>query len=63
MSDPAAEHQVRIALRDDQKAEKFSEHIAELTAQIFAEPFVIAGDLIRAVKFSPYFMLPLSPSG
>jgi hypothetical protein len=34
MPNSAIDHQFHIALRDDRKAEKFAEHIAELAAQI-----------------------------
>jgi hypothetical protein len=39
MSNPAVDHQIQIALRDDQKAEKFAEHIVELAAQIVNATF------------------------
>jgi hypothetical protein len=45
MSNPAVDHQVQIALHDDQKAEKFAEHIAELAAQIVNATFKFAQDV------------------
>jgi hypothetical protein len=45
MSNPALDHQVRLALRDDQKAEKFAEHLAELAAQIVNATFKFAEDV------------------
>jgi hypothetical protein len=45
MSNPAVDHQVQIALRDDQKAEKFAEHIAELAAQIVNATLKFAQDV------------------
>ena len=44
MPNPALDHQIQIALRDDQKAEKFAQHIAELTAQIVNTTFKFAED-------------------
>jgi hypothetical protein len=45
MPNPAMDHQFHIALRDDQKAEKFAEHIAELAAQIVNATFKFAQDV------------------
>jgi hypothetical protein len=45
MSNPHLDRQVKIALREDQKAEKFAEHIAELAAQIVNATFKFAEDV------------------
>jgi hypothetical protein len=50
MSNPAVDDQVRIALRDDQKAEKFAEHIAELAAQIANATFKFSLDVKSAYE-------------
>src|SRR5215469_904754 len=50
MPNPAVDHQVRIALRDDQKAEKFAERIAELAAQIVNTTFEFAEDVKRTYE-------------
>ncbi len=50
MSNSAVDHQVQIALRDDQKAEKFAEHIAELAAQIVNATFKFADDVKSAYE-------------
>jgi hypothetical protein len=39
MSKPALDREVHIALRDEQKAEKFAQHIADLAAQIINATF------------------------
>jgi hypothetical protein len=45
MSNPVVDHQVQIALRDDQTAEKFAAHMAELTAQIANATFQFSQDV------------------
>lgn len=45
MSNSAADHQIRVALREDRKAEKFAEHIAELAAQMVNTTFKFAEDV------------------
>jgi hypothetical protein len=45
MSNPALDDQVRTALRDRQKADRFAEHIAELTAQIANATFKFSHDV------------------
>jgi hypothetical protein len=50
---PALDHQIQIALRDDQKAEKFAQHIAELTAQIVNTTFKFAEDVSSAYESIP----------
>ena len=45
MSNPALDRQVRNALRDDEKAERFAEHIAELAAQLVNTSFKFAEEI------------------
>jgi hypothetical protein len=42
MSNPLLDSQVKTALHDEKTAEKFAEHIAELTAQIVNATFKFA---------------------
>jgi hypothetical protein len=53
MSNPALDSQVKTALRDDKTAEKFAEHIAELTAQIVNATFKFAQDVKSAYESIP----------
>ena len=53
MSNPALDRQVKIALRDDQKAEKFAENIAELAAQIVNATFKFAEDVKSTYESIP----------
>lgn len=53
MSNPALDHQIKIALRDDQKAEKFAEQIAELAAQIVNATFKFAEDVKSTYESMP----------
>jgi hypothetical protein len=53
MSNPALDSQVKTALRDDKTAEKFAEHIAELTAQIVNATFKFAQDVNSAYESIP----------
>ena len=53
MSNPALERQIKIALCDDQKAEKFAEHIAELAAQIVNATFKFAEDVKSTYEAIP----------
>ena len=53
MSNPALERQIKIALCDDQKAEKFAEHIAELAAQIVNVTFKFAEDVKSTYEAIP----------
>ena len=50
MSNPALDRQILIALRDDQKAEKFAEHIAELAAQIINATFKFSQNVTSTYK-------------
>jgi hypothetical protein len=50
MSNTAVDHQFLIALRDDQKAEKFAECIAELAAQIANATFKLSQDVKSAYE-------------
>jgi hypothetical protein len=45
MSNPLLDSQVKTALHDEKTAEKFAEHIAELTAQIVNATFKFAQDV------------------
>jgi hypothetical protein len=49
-SNPAMDHQVRIALRDDQKAEKFATRIADLATQMVNATFKFAEDVKSAYE-------------
>jgi hypothetical protein len=53
MSNPALDSHVKTALRDDKTAEKFAEHIAELTAQIVNATFKFAQDVKSAYESIP----------
>jgi hypothetical protein len=53
MSNTAVEHQVQIALRENQNAEKFAEHIAELAAQIVNATFKFAEDVKSSYEAIP----------
>ena len=53
MSNPTLDHQVRIAFRDDQKAEKFAEHVAELGAQIVKATFKFSQDVASTYDLIP----------
>ena len=53
MSNPALDRQVKIALRGDQKAEKFAENIAELAAQIVNATFKFAEDVKSTYESIP----------
>ena len=48
MSNPAVDRQVRIGLRDDRRAERFAEQMAELAAQIVNSTFQFAQDVRNA---------------
>jgi hypothetical protein len=50
MPNPAVDHQVRISLRDDQKAEKFAERIAELAAHMVNTTFEFAENVKRTYE-------------
>jgi hypothetical protein len=49
----ALDHQVHIALRDDQQGEKFAEHIAELAAQIGNATFTFSQNVKSAFASVP----------
>jgi hypothetical protein len=49
----ALDHQVQIALRDDQQGEKFAEHIAELAAQIANATFTFSQNVKSAYASLP----------
>ena len=53
MSNPALDRQIKIALRDDQKAEKFAEYIAELAAQIVNATLKFAEDVKSTYESIP----------
>ena len=53
MSNPALDRQIKIALRDDQKAEKFTEYIAELAAQIVNATLKFAEDVKSTYESIP----------
>jgi len=53
MSNPALDRQIKIVLRDDQKAEKFAEYIAELAAQIVNATLKFAEDVKSAYESIP----------
>lgn len=53
MSNPLLDSQVKTALHDEKTAEKFAEHIAELTAQIVNATFKFAQDVKSAYELIP----------
>ena len=50
MSKPALDREVHIALRDEQKAEKFAQHIADLAAQIINATFKFSQNVTSAYE-------------
>jgi hypothetical protein len=48
MSNPDVDHQVQMGLRDDRRAERFAEQMAELAAQIVNSTFQFAQDVKTA---------------
>lgn len=52
MSNPDVDHQVQMGLRDDRRAERFAEQMAELAAQIVNSTFQFAQDVKTAYESS-----------